>query len=231
MQPIILALDTTTEACSVALSNEGNIFVKSHVEPQAHARLILGMIDDICLEADIELSQINAIAFGHGPGSFTGVRIGVSVVQGLAFGLQKQVIGVSSLHALAQQAANLSEHKYIVPLIDARMNEVYWGIYQVQDDGLAKNIVLDGIARPLELVFETTKDYLLIGTGVKEYGKIIQEQNPKIQIDSSILYPKASEILQIALTKYEKGEFTSDDLALPHYIRNNVVQQNKKDLE
>lgn len=108
MTPIILAIETATDACSVALSTAEKIFTEYVIEPQAHSKLLLGMVQSVCKQADIALPQVQAFAFGKGPGSFTGLRIAASVVQGLAFGSNKPVIAVSSLQVLAQQASVIS---------------------------------------------------------------------------------------------------------------------------
>lgn len=228
MNPIILALDTATDACSVALCTPTQIFNKFVVEPQAHSKLLLGMVDDVCRQAGVVFKDIQAFAFGRGPGSFTGVRIAASVAQGLAFGSNRPVIAVSSLQALAQQAANKHNVIHLLPMIDARMHEIYWGIYQVNSKRLAEATMADALLKPEELQVAKDIPYLAVGTGASTYAKILMEQNPHLQFDQTIQFPRAEEILQIALEKFKSGETIPPNEAVPTYVRNNVAQKSKK---
>lgn len=228
MQPIILALDTVTDACSVAVCTSGQIFSNFVVEPQAHSKLILSMIDELCIRAGIKLDDISAFAFGCGPGSFTGVRIGVSVVQGLAFGLNKPVIAVSSLQALAQQASNKHKVAHILPMIDARMHEVYWGEYILKTQGLVTVLREDSMQKPEELIFSQDVEYIAVGTGAIAYKDILTQYNTKLAFDQSIQYPLAQEIIPVALNRLQRGLITTAAEALPTYIRNEVAQKTKK---
>ncbi|HSX19700.1 MAG TPA: tRNA (adenosine(37)-N6)-threonylcarbamoyltransferase complex dimerization subunit type 1 TsaB [Gammaproteobacteria bacterium] len=230
MQPIILALDTATDACSVAICTAKKTYARFIVEPQAHAKLLLGMVNDVCQEAGVEARDLDALAFGRGPGSFTGVRIAAGVIQGLSIGLRKPIIAVSSLQALAQQAANVHKKTSIVALIDARMHEVYWGIYQPADDGLVHSNNADALQKPEGLIFKQGGPYLSVGTGAAAYAKTLLQYNPDLQFDNTILYPRAEEVLQLALAKYGRGEILPPSEAIPTYVRNEVALK-KKDLE
>ncbi|MBW6151264.1 tRNA (adenosine(37)-N6)-threonylcarbamoyltransferase complex dimerization subunit type 1 TsaB, partial [Pseudomonas aeruginosa] len=128
----LLALDTSTEACSVALLHEGRALSHYEVIPRLHAQRLLPMVRDLLDEAGVALSAVDAIAFGRGPGAFTGVRIAIGVVQGLAFALQRPVLAVSDLAILAQRAYREQGAERVAAAIDARMDEVYWGCYQLQ---------------------------------------------------------------------------------------------------
>lgn len=228
MNPIILALDTATDACSVALCTPTQTINKFVVEPQAHSKLLLGMVDDVCRQAGVVFNDIDAFAFGRGPGSFTGVRIAASVVQGLAFGSNRPVIAVSSLQALAQQAANTHDVLNILPMLDARMHEIYWGIYQVNDKRIVEPTMPDALQKPEELQVDKDIPYLAIGTGATTYAKILIEQNPHLQFDETIQFPRAEEILQIALDKFNNGEIIPPNEAVPTYVRNDVAKKSKK---
>lgn len=128
----LLALDTATEACSVALLHDGKVLSHYEVIPRLHAQKLLPMIQTMLAEAGIALSAVDAIAFGRGPGAFTGVRIAIGVVQGLAFALERPVLPVSNLALLAQRALREHGAEQVAAAIDARMDEVYWGCYQQQ---------------------------------------------------------------------------------------------------
>ena len=118
----LLALDTATEACSVALLHNGEILAKDELSPKAHTRRILPMIDEVLSQAGIGLNQLDALVFGRGPGSFTGVRIGCGIVQGLALGADLPVIAISNLTAMAQAAYQQFGSTQVLAAIDARMN-------------------------------------------------------------------------------------------------------------
>ncbi|SQF87684.1 M22 peptidase YeaZ [Pseudomonas taetrolens] len=128
----LLALDTATEACSVALLHDGKVTSHYEVIPRLHAQKLLPMIKDLLAEAGVELSAVEAIAFGRGPGAFTGVRIAIGVVQGLAFALDRPVLPISNLAVLAQRAHREHGATQVASAIDARMDEVYWGCYREQ---------------------------------------------------------------------------------------------------
>ncbi|MFZ4702392.1 MAG: tRNA (adenosine(37)-N6)-threonylcarbamoyltransferase complex dimerization subunit type 1 TsaB, partial [Candidatus Methylumidiphilus sp.] len=134
----LLSLETSTEACSAALYLDGEITERYQLAPQQHNKLILPMIQSLLAEADLKLHQLDALAFGRGPGSFTGVRIAAGIVQGLAFGADLPVAPVSTLAAMAQEVFAESDSQYALPCIDARMGEVYWGVYRRGNDGMAK---------------------------------------------------------------------------------------------
>ncbi|HXC60655.1 MAG TPA: tRNA (adenosine(37)-N6)-threonylcarbamoyltransferase complex dimerization subunit type 1 TsaB [Steroidobacteraceae bacterium] len=140
----LLALDTASAQCSVALLQDGQVLVRSQSTARDHATLILPMVDELLAEAGLALSQMDGIAFGRGPGSFTGVRIAAAVTQGLAAGADLPVLPISDLRALAAQARRLTHARavggWILACMDARMGEVYWGVF---DDSVA----LPGVKR------------------------------------------------------------------------------------
>ena len=128
----LLALDTATEACSVALLHGGKKTHLAQFAQREHTKHILPMVDEILAQADITLHQVDALVFGRGPGSFTGVRIGAGIAQGLAFGAALPVIPVSNLAAMAQAAYVQYQAENVLTAIDARMNEVYFNQWQAQ---------------------------------------------------------------------------------------------------
>ncbi len=137
----ILAIDTSGEACSAALLTETGLHQRLTLEPRRHADLILGLAEGLLKEADLKLRELDALAFGRGPGSFTGVRIAAAVVQGLAFGADLPVLPVSTLAGLAQGQHRRQGARKCLAALDARMGEVYWGRYILDNQGLMR---LDG---------------------------------------------------------------------------------------
>ncbi|MFA0231771.1 tRNA (adenosine(37)-N6)-threonylcarbamoyltransferase complex dimerization subunit type 1 TsaB, partial [Vibrio sp. 10N.261.45.A7] len=129
MSAKILAVDTATENCSVALVIGDQVFARSEEAPRDHTKKILPMVDEVLKEANVALTDLDAIAFGQGPGSFTGVRIGIGIAQGLAFGADLPMIGVSTLAAMAQGSYRKFGETHVATAIDARMSEVYWARY------------------------------------------------------------------------------------------------------
>lgn len=228
MKPIILGIETSTDACSVALSANDQIYAEFVIEPQAHSKIILDMVAAVCIQAGVELEQIEAIAFGQGPGSFTGVRIAASVTQGLAFGLGKHAIGISSLAALAQQAHNKLHAVQVLALLDARMQEIYCGKYSFAQSNLATALAEDCLIKPEILIVDAPEHWMAVGTACAAYAASLQQYNPELIVEPSILYPRAQEVVQLALAEFAQANFLSAEQIVPAYIRNDVAQTGKK---
>lgn len=221
----LLAIDAATEACSVALQVGDDILVRYEVAPRGHAQRILPMVDEVLAEASLALKSLDAIAFDCGPGSFTGVRVGTSVTQGLAFGADLPVIAVSSLAAIAQGVWQDRGEKQVLSVIDARMEEVYWGHY-VLENGV---MVLQGteqVSKATDIEVEIHSDWFGAGTGFGSYqasilSRIAAHGNG---IDADRL-PHAKDLLPLASCRYEKQQFVSAEQALPSYLRNEVAHK------
>ena len=143
----LLALETATDRCSVALSVDAGVCARVDERPRVHARRVLGMVEACLAEGGIGAHEVDAYAFGRGPGSFTGVRIGAGVVQGLALGTGRPVVPVSTLAGHAVAARRLHGAVQTAVCVDARLGECYWGLYRVQEDGLAEALAPDALAR------------------------------------------------------------------------------------
>ena len=226
---IFLALDTSTEACSVALSYQGQLLALDEICPQQHSKRILPMVQQVLADAGVSLNQLSGIVFGRGPGSFTGVRIGVSVAQGLAFGVDVPVYGVSTLAAMAQAAAQLKGSRQVIAAIDARMAEVYLAAYALDEQGLMQAISSEVAAKPSALPAAITgltfnTDTLGVGTGWQTYGSELQALTPTT-IASDILYPSAQYMLPFANLAWQNGHFIAAELAEPVYVRDEVTWQ------
>ena len=217
----LLALDTATEACSVALLHDGKVLSHYEVAPRLHAQRLLPMIHDLFGEAGVALAAVDAIAFGRGPGAFTGVRIAIGVVQGLAFALDKPVLPVSNLAVLAQRALREHGAQQVAAAIDARMDEVYWGCYAAEQGEMR----LQGIEAVLaperaELPRGASGDWFAAGTGWGTYGARIA-LTPSAS-DNAML-PHAQDLLSLATFAWQRGEALPADEAQPVYLRDNVA--------
>lgn len=215
----ILAIDASTEACSAALQINDNVIARFEVAPQQHSQKLLPFVDELLSEAELSLNQLDCIAFGQGPGSFTGVRIGVAITQGLAFGADLPTVGISSLAAMAQQAIEQHQGSNIVAAIDARMSEVYLGHYH-NENGLAVLQGVETVIKPELIEANQQLGSLAVGTGWQTYQDILTE---KFNSQSSdILLPSAQFMLPLAHDLVAKGQTKSAEHAQPNYVRDEV---------
>lgn len=217
-----LLLDTATEACSVVLQCQGQMFSRFEICPQQHSQRILPMVDDVLKQGAAVLDQLDFLGFGQGPGSFTGVRIATGILQGLAFGAELPVVGVSTLAAMAQQAITLHKAQDIYCAIDARMGEVYFAHYKAAD-GLA---ILQGSEHvlPPDLaanLLDLSKVSYGVGTGWAAYPQLIPQHNFHLATD--ILYPNAEFMLPLAQSLFAQGLAKNAEHIQPVYIRDTVT--------
>ena len=220
----ILAIETSTEACSAALMIDDNIVEKYDVVPRQHAKLILNMVDQLLAESENTLSGLDALAFGRGPGGFTGVRVATGVIQGLAYGADLPVIPVSTLAALAQSASETETS--ILAAIDARMGEVYWGLFKRIDENIAATSG-EQVSKPEHVNITEGDDWYGVGSGWQTYGELLTKQlNGKIASFSADRFPRASHVLELAREEFNNGNTLNAEQALPVYLRNKVTFQN-----
>ena len=217
----LLALDTATEACSVALLHEGRVLSHYEVAPRLHAQLLLPMVQRILDEAGVALAAVDAIAFGRGPGAFTGVRIAIGVVQGLAFALDKPVLPVSNMAVLAQRVLREHGAQQVAAAIDARMDEVYWGCYRAEQ-GEMRLQGTEAVLAPeqAQLPRNAEGDWFAAGTGWGAYGARIALA--PAGSDGAML-PHAEDLLALAGYAWQRGEAVAADQAQPVYLRDNVA--------
>ncbi len=218
----ILAIDTSTDACSVALSYDNSICDRFMMAPSAHTKFILPMIDEILSEADLDYKQLDAIAFGQGPGSFTGIRLAASVAQGLAFSSKLPVIGISTLRALAQEVFVELGLAQVLVAQDARMQEVYWGEYRADSFEIMQAIAPDRLIRPSEANFDHREDFVGIGSGFGVYQEFFAKNMVKFVAKQ---YVQAKYVVQLAADDFFKGKekVVVAEKALPVYLREKVA--------
>ena len=222
----ILAIETATEACSAALLIDGSVSVRYQVQPRMHSQLILPMMDELLAEAGIILSALDGMAFGRGPGAFTGVRIAVGVVQGAAFAADLPVVPVSTLAALAPRAARESDRQRILPAYDARMQEVYWGAYQVADNGLVESVIEDQVSPPDQVTLPPGDGWHGVGAGWGSYPEALQARLPgQVQsIDGSLLC-SAYDVALLGAEGLVTGRAVAAEEATPIYLRDKVASK------
>ncbi len=216
----ILALETSTEYCSVALHLDGKTLNKEILAERRHSEILLPMVQEILAEAELTLHQIDGIAFGAGPGSFTGLRIACGVAQGLAYAISLPVVGVSTLKAVAQK---IGEQKIIVAL-DARMGEIYHAAYHKLTNHDWETISPPTLCSPQHSPSLAGNEWHGCGSGFDIYSKeLTLTYSKNLQQIHYGFHPQAGEIAQLALPKLSDGFVTDPANAAPIYIRNKVA--------
>ncbi len=219
----LLAIDASTEACSVALNFEGKQFTQFDLCPQSHSLLLLPMIDEVLKQANVTLAQLDGLVFGRGPGSFTGVRIGIGVAQGLAFSTDLPVYGVSTLQAMAQQAFEEHGQSDVLSGIDARMSEIYLAHFNADDAGLMQSIKDEIVIKPAlaQEYLAVSQPLYCVGTAWQAY----QEELAPMQQNAGqpdVLFPHAKYMLKIGEQAFIDGKSVSAEHAQPVYVRDTV---------
>jgi tRNA threonylcarbamoyladenosine biosynthesis protein TsaB len=215
----ILALDTSTEYLSLALQVDGKRYTRQDHVGQTHSQVILPQVRELLNEARIDMHDLQGIAFGAGPGSFTGLRIGCGVAQGLAFGANLPVVAISTLMALAEA----SGHTRVIACLDARMGEVYHAAYLQTADGWQTEIAPD-LYKPDQVPLVDGMDWVGVGSGWQAYADVLAERYAgQINITMPDSFPEASAMLRLALPLFEAGQGQPAAEAAPIYIRNRVA--------
>ena len=239
----ILALDTATENCSAALLVDGNVESREIEKERGHAELILPMVDDLLSHARLTLADLDAVAFGRGPGSFTGARLAATVTQGLAFGANLGVVPISDLQAVAQRAftvvaptpaaasASPSAAAPVRVLVcnDARMSEVYWACFERDPStSLAKLTGEEHVSKPTDVRLPrdwTAETTLGAGRGFRAYAEALQAAVPLPNLSATLtdLLPRATEIALLSVPEVAAGRLHPPEAATPIYLRDNVA--------
>ena len=233
----LLAVETSTEACSAALYIDGIVNERFELTPKEHTRLILPMIDSLMADAGLKPQQLDALAFGCGPGSFTGVRIATGVIQGIAFGADLPVVPVSTLAAIAQDffdnnkaqgerlKAELATFNVAFTAMDARMGEIFWGVYQRDEQGFAELIGKESVTPAADVEFPD-----LIGVGVGS-GWGVYSQELMTRLAGRVSYceidnlPRAGAIARLGARGFEQGLAVAVEQAMPVYLRDKVAKK------
>lgn len=229
----LLALETATEACSAALLIDGDIQQRYEIAPREHAKKILVMIDELMAEAQLNPAQLDAIAFGRGPGSFIGVRIAAGVTQGIACSVDLPVVPVSTLAALAQG----SGHERVLAAIDARMGEIYFARFQRFTPSDSVSLVdTEQLIHPEHVTLpeiDCGQKWLGVGSGWQVYQDPLTACLPEgcdleVNPSAELLYPSARSVAELAIPFVNEGQTVSAELAQPVYLRDQVATKPAK---
>ena len=219
----LLALDTSSNACSVALL-AGNEILEDHVVgPREHTRILMPMISRLLADGGFHLDDLDAIALGNGPGSFIGMRIGASVAQGLAFGAGLQIAPVSSLAAVAAEVLDGNEKKPVVVAQDAHMNEVYCGGFERAADGAVAPFREETIVA-CDSVLDVGAGFVAAGDGWNRYPALANANAGQILKTSDVVHPRARWLLPLAKARVLAGETVAPDALRPAYLRTKVAE-------
>lgn len=222
----ILAIETATEACSAAVLADGSIIERYQLAPREHNRLILSMIEAVLAEAGLAVGQLDALAFGRGPGSFTGVRIATGVAQGIAFGADLPVVPISTLAALSLEALDETGAEYAYACIDARMGEVYWGVYRGGGEGYVELVGEEAVLPAGQVAFPEDSRGVGTGSGWGTYGLMLGERlGGRVDKVLAERFPRAGTVARLGAGDFKRGVSVPAEGALPVYLRDNVAQK------
>lgn len=219
----LLAFDTSTEACSVALRWNGHTYYRHEIAPRAHGDLILPMIDAVMNDSGGCLDALDGIAVGRGPGGFTGVRIAISVAQGLSLGTSVPVVTVSSLAAMAVGAYRQWKWERVLCAFDARMGEVYWGAFRTTE-GEAVNVGGEQVCAPQAVPLPLEGRWSGCGSGFAAYSNSLGERlGATLETVHPNCYPHGLDVLTLGAAMLSRQEGVSADAVTPVYLRDRVV--------
>lgn len=215
----ILALDTSTEYCSVALWQDGEVDAREVIAGQRHSQLLLPMVDELLERNGLALKSLDGIAYGRGPGSFTGLRIACGVVQGLAFGAGIGVVGVVTLAAMAQATGA----ERVVCCLDARMGEIYHAAY-AGNGACWETVQAPGLYAPADVPVPPAGDWTGCGSGFAAHGSLLKQRCAgRLSAIMPDVFPHARDIARLAAAEFAAGRAIAPEQAIPLYIRDKVA--------
>jgi len=221
----LLAIDTSTDACSVALLCNSEILLDHRIAAQQHGLLVIPMIDGLMANAGISARQLDGLIFGRGPGSFTGVRIGVALAQGIALGADIGVLGISTLQSIAQGTFRVNGIEKVAVCLDARMKEVYFATFRLNESGLMRAVSQEYVCSPQDLQSHVEgDDWSWAGNGAELYSK---QLNTFFSVEAKAIHGgqgvNAQDHLALSLPIAQAGELLAPEDAMPIYLRNKVA--------
>lgn len=222
----LLAIDTSTEACSAALLVDDDIQERYQLAPRLHAELILPMCESLLNEAGLSVNQLDGIAFGRGPGAFTGVRIATGVVQGIAWAAELPVLPISSLAAMSLHAMQQHNCTHVAAAFDARMSEVYWGCYVQEGDDVGL-VGEECVIAPDKVILPADQaNWFAAGTGWRSYNEALMNSvGEAISGTDADIYPHAAAVARLGVAAFNRNEQLPAGQALPVYLRDKVAEK------
>jgi tRNA threonylcarbamoyladenosine biosynthesis protein TsaB len=214
----LLAIETSGFHGSVAVARDAAIFERSIATPREQSELVLPLIAELLAEAELDVHSLDAIVFGRGPGSFTGLRMAAATAQGLALSLDRPVIGISSLAAAAQRTWETTSAQRALVCVDAHMGEVYWGCFEVRQ-GLAESCGPEGIGVPETVSVPEWGPWTALGTGFVAYAEALAPLAQGAERVITDLPARARDLLPLAAKAWREGRMTRAAAALPTYLR------------
>ncbi len=226
----LLAIESSTEACSAALLYHQAIHQRYQLAPRQHSQLILPMMQSLLDEAGLKLSDLDALAFTRGPGSFTGIRIAASVIQASALAAGLPVVLVSSLQCLAQGAYRVFQAEQVLAAMDARLDEIFSATYALDNKAIMRECDAEQLIVPAQLQSISLDNFVGVGSAWDKYHAILAQQfNNQLQRWYPQRYPSAYDVALIASDAYQCGEFVAAAEALPTYLRETVAVRRGSD--
>jgi tRNA threonylcarbamoyladenosine biosynthesis protein TsaB len=221
----LLAIDSSGDACSAALLLDGRIEQVLETAPRRHGELILGMMQQLLDVGGIGLAELDAIAFGRGPGSFTGVRIAVAVAQGAAFGAGLPLVPVSTLAAIAQGQFRRGGQRRLLVALDARMGEVYWGCFEIDRQGLALSFCNERVCSPEDVEAPSGGGWIGVGPGWAAHGdSLFAQTGIAADVRAGDAICEARDLAVLGAAEFEAGRKVPPELAAPVYLRDRVTR-------
>lgn len=219
----LLAVDTSTTSCSVALFSDHRLLAEVvYTAGKTHSRHLLAIIHEILSRCDCEPADVGGIAVTRGPGTFTGLRIGISTVKGLAVATGTPVVGVSSLAALAYPLAMMK--RPVVAMIDARRGEVYHAIYNA-DTGVLESTTPVAVSPPETVAEKLPSNAILVGSGAVLYREVFQNRGVQVRFaEATAQVIRAASVGMLAMARFERQESDPIDTLVPEYIRKSDAQ-------
>ena len=232
-----LAIEAASDSCSVALSCSGKIISRVEAAPRMHSRLLYPMLNGLMSEAGIRPNQLDAVIFGKGPGSFTGLRIAASTAQGIGFACDLPLLGVSTLQAMAQQAFIEQQHTAVMSIMDARMNELYLGQYSLDDTTQLMTPLMDDLICPINVQTNTlpltSGEFAACGHGLKLWDDFDESLRAMIQDKDAEQILKADSLMPLAISQFEQNDVLAPENIELVYLREQshwkTIKQQKQD--
>jgi len=220
----LLILDASSALCSVSLLTDQQDWHICEDQPRRHAQRLLPMVDEVLTQAGLDRHQLDGIAYGRGPGSFTGIRIAASVMQGIALALDLPLYGVSSLQAIAQEVAETQQHfqgQQIAAIMDAHMGEVFWGVYELQADGRTVLVGKEQVAAP-EVCLQQLAGFDGIYAGDGLSLEIVKTALAGKNVMADV-QPKSQYMAGLVQAAWQVAEFGNEEQHAPVYLRDSVA--------